>query len=126
MLFWGLKLQGGNSGAGLSAMVTQAAAPGVQIDPQAMARLMGAGAARPAAAVLPNASSRFALAGVVAGRHGGAALIAVDGKPPRPFRVGSRVDEGLILQSVSARRASLAPQADAPAVLTLEMAPLKK
>ena len=53
--------------------------------------------------------SRFALVGVVAGRHsgGGAALIAVDGKPPKPYRVGMQVESGLVLQSVGAREARL-------------------
>jgi len=89
-----------------------------------MAKLLGAVAdAAPAASL----SSRFALLGVVAGRSNqGAALISVDGKPGRPYRVGSKIEEGLILQAVEPRRARLAPAADAGTSLMIEMPPLKK
>jgi general secretion pathway protein C len=67
-------------------------------------------------------SSRFTLMGVVASRSNkGAALIAVDGRPAKPFRVGAAIDEGLVLQSVEARRATLAASPEGPAVLTLEL-----
>lgn len=91
-------------------------------DPQALAGLLGG--ASPAASAAPqvNAGSRFVLAGVVAGAsRRGAALIAVDGKPAKPYPVGSRVDAGLFLQSVAARRAVLAASPGGPASLTLEM-----
>ena len=54
----------------------------------------------------------------------GAALIAVDGRPPKPFAVGSAVEAGLVLQSVEGRRARLGPAPGAPAALTLELPPL--
>ena len=78
---------------------------------------------------MPQASiaSRFVLQGVVAvAPGGGAALIAVDGKPARPFRVGSAVEEGLILQSATARQATLAGTQEGPALVTLDMPPLNK
>ncbi len=56
----------------------------------------------------------------------GAALIAVDGKPGRPYRVGSKIEDGLILQSVDVRRAMLGPASGSDVSLTLEMPPLKK
>ena len=60
--------------------------------------------------------------GVVASRsHQGAALISVDGKPAKPFRVGSAVDDRLVLQSVESRRAVLAEGTGGPAVVTLEL-----
>jgi general secretion pathway protein C len=63
---------------------------------------------------------------VVANRsQKGAALIAVDGKPPKPYRVGAPVDEGIVLQSVESRRAVLAGPDGAP-VLTLDLPPLRK
>ena len=67
------------------------------------------------------------LVGVAAGARsgGGAALIAIDGKPAKPYRVGSAVDEGLVLQSVQARRAVLAATPEGPQVLALEL-PLPK
>lgn len=99
------------------------AAVGVQADAQAVARFLGA--VQAAAPVAASVASRFSLLGVVAdASHSGAALIAVDGKPAKPFRVGSRVDESLILQSVGARSAVLAASPEAPAAVTLEM-PLK-
>ena len=55
----------------------------------------------------------------------GAALIAVDGKPAKPFRVGAAVDEGLVLQALGPRQAQLGRDADGPATLTLDM-PLKR
>jgi general secretion pathway protein C len=94
-------------------------APG---DPAAVARLLGASPAAVAAAPAASLASRFALVGVVASRsHKGAALISVDGKPAKPFRIGSAVDDRLILQSVESRRAILAESADGPAVVTLEL-----
>lgn len=122
--FWGLKFSA-RSSASVSAMAASGAAAAA--DPAAVARLLGAGPATAmAAAPMVNPYSRFALVGVVAGAsHNGAALIAIDGKPAKPFRVGSKVDEGLVLQSVAARKAVLAGSADGPAVATLEL-PLPK
>jgi general secretion pathway protein C len=95
-------------------------------DPVAVARLLGAAPAVASAAPSPTLASRFTLVGVVASRsHKGAALIAVDGKPAKPFRVGAAVDEGIVLQSVEPRRAVLASSDGSPA-LTLELPPLKK
>ena len=56
----------------------------------------------------------------------GAALISVDGKPAKPFRVGASVDGRLILQSVQGRRAVLATGMDAPAEVTLDLPALGK
>jgi general secretion pathway protein C len=120
--YWGLQL-----GAGPARVAPPAdAAHGLAaVDPGAIARLLGGVGAAPAAAPLPSLASRFALVGVVAGERsgGGAAVIAVDGRPARPFRVGSAVDEGLVLQSVQGRRAVLGPPGGA-AILTLELPPL--
>ncbi|MGX5651902.1 hypothetical protein ACWKW4_16745, partial [Hydrogenophaga borbori] len=38
-----------------------------------------------------------------------AALIAIDGQPPKPYRVGAELDGGVVLQSVQRRSARLAP-----------------
>ncbi len=100
-------------------------------NPQALARALGGGnaVAGPQAAVVAAASvaGRLALVGVVANRNrGGAALISIDGKPARPYRVGARVDDALVLQSVAPRRAVLADSLQGPASLTLELPPLPK
>lgn len=96
-----------------------------QTDPQGVARLLGGGQAGVAVVpgvALDNAASRFKLTGVVADRvNGGYALIAIDGKPAKPYRVGTQVDAGLVLHSVAPRSAALAASLDAPVSLTLEL-----
>lgn len=100
-----------------------------QPDMQAVARALGAqaaGAVVVRSAAVP-APSRLVLVGVLAGQRsgGGAALIAMDGQPPRPYRVGAVVHDGLVLQSLSPRVARLGSALDAPVAMTLEM-PLQK
>jgi general secretion pathway protein C len=78
-------------------------------------------AATPTAApVEPALASRFKLLGVAAPREGGdttgLALIAVDGKPARGFKVGAAIDGDLVLQSVHPRGAALGTKGAAPAV----------
>jgi general secretion pathway protein C len=73
----------------------------------------------------PEAPSRFKLLGVMAPRSPaeqaeagyGLALIAVDGKPAKPYAVGARLDSDLVLQSVGLRTASLGPAQGARSVL---------
>ena len=67
------------------------------------------------------------LVGIVANaKNSGAALISLDGKPARPYRVGAKVDDGLVLKSVAPRRAMLASGPDAPESVTLELPALKR
>jgi general secretion pathway protein C len=84
-----------------------------------LGRLFGV-APRPAGvtqAAAPEPSSRFKLVGVMAPRDPaaqtepgqGVALIAVDGKPAKPYAIGARLDSDLVLQSVGLRTASLGP-----------------
>ena len=78
------------------------------------------------AATSPQLSARFRLTGVMAPKvpsAQGVALIAVDGKLPRAFKVGASVDGELVLQGVSLRTASIGPAQGAPAVV-LELPPL--
>ncbi len=96
------------------------AEPALAVDATATARSLGLVAAGPVAA--PALASRFQLVGVLAGGPSqGAALIAVDGKPAKPYRLGAPVAEGWVLQSVQGRRANLGLGADAAATLTLEL-----
>jgi general secretion pathway protein C len=93
-----------------------------------LTRLLGARPAQVAPAPEPAADSRFRLVGVVAGRSGelaapGVALIAVDGKAPRAFRVGSVVEGDQVLQSVQPRGATLGPR-DGAAQTALALPPL--
>jgi general secretion pathway protein C len=96
---------------------------GALVDPSAVGRLLGAVETTTVAVVAPSTASRLALLGVVTSRDstGDAALIAVDGKPPRPFVVGSQVIDGLVLRSVTPRQAMLGASLDAPPSLTLDM-----
>lgn len=122
MVYWGLRLS-----AGLPDTLAPPppASAGVTIDAQAVGRVLGAEPVATPQAV--SLASRFVLQGVVAEASGrGAALIAVDGKPARSYRVGSVVEEGLLLQSVAPRQATLAVALDSPAALTLEMPPLRR
>ena len=74
----------------------------------------------------PTLASRFQLQGVmVGGPNAGAALMAVDGKPAKPYRVGAVVADGIVLQSVEGRRISLGASMDGPQTLVLEL-PAKK
>jgi general secretion pathway protein C len=94
--------------------------------PERVARLLVAPSARPEAAAAP-AGSQLQLTGVAAGTSGrGAALIAVDGLPARPYSVGMPVGEGLVLQSVQGRRAQLGPALQGPSTVVLELPPLPR
>ena len=126
VVFWGLRLSAPAVGTAAPVVVPPAAAP----DAQALARLLGAVPQAANAAPVPSAptlASRFALIGVLSGRDsgGGAALIAVDGKPAKPFRVGAAVDEGLVLQALGPRQAQLGGAMGGAPALTLDM-PLKR
>ena len=120
-LYWGLRL---SASAAPSPAVPQAVAQ-TAADPQLVGRMLGARAASPA--IQASLASRFILQGVVAGGpFGGVALIAVDGKPARPFAVGSDVDDGLVLKSTRGRSAVIADSRSTGAtLLTLEMPLLK-
>lgn len=72
--------------------------------------------------------ARFQLIGVVAprpaaARSQGVALIAVDGKTPRAYRVGAVVDGDNVLQSVQPRAVSIGPRRG-EAKVVLELPPL--
>jgi general secretion pathway protein C len=99
-----------------------------------LTRLLGAPpVAAVAQAIAPDVSARFRLIGVMAPKpkdaktashaNGGLALIGVDGKPPRAYRIGSRLDSEWVLQSVGLRSAALG-RAGEPATLKLEVPPL--
>jgi general secretion pathway protein C len=95
-------------------------------DPAALARLLGAESAMVMSPAGSDASNRFRLAGVIASGSGqGVALLSIDGKPPRPYRVGSTLEEGLVLQSVEPRRVALASDAQGPVRLRLELVPAR-
>ncbi|MEK8053402.1 type II secretion system protein N [Ideonella sp. DXS22W] len=122
-LAWGLKFWARGTPVPPGASLAQPAAP-AGMD---LSRVLGVPAPKPVAEAAPVAAdSRFRLLGLAApgaGQSGGLALIAVDGKPARTWRVGSEVEPGLRLLSVSHRRAELGAAGAAPS-LTLELPPL--
>jgi len=92
-------------------------------------RLLGADTLPPAPAEAPAplAGAHFQLLGVVSPSDDraaaeGLALVAVDGRPARAFRVGAAVDGEVVLQAVGARSARLGPR-DGAAAVVLSLAP---
>jgi general secretion pathway protein C len=125
-LFWGLRLFVKAPAAPRETVVAQASG-GARGD---LTRLFGIDAPPPPAeeAPAPVADARFQLIGVVSPRSSGAvregvALIAVDGKPARAFRVGATVTGDTVLQAVRQRGATLGPRGG-PGAVALELAPL--
>jgi general secretion pathway protein C len=122
-VFWALRLFVPNTAAPRHAV---AAAPTVPRGD--LARVLGAEPVETVAQPVAQASNRFKLVGLVSPRPGtpprvGVALIAVDDKPARAFRVGASVDGRLVVQAVQGRSVSLGPRG-APAELELELPPL--
>jgi general secretion pathway protein C len=73
-----------------------------------------------------NLASRFVLVGVMdGGPPQGVALISVDGKPAKPYRLGQTVSDGFILVGTGPKKAELGPQMGSTPALVLEL-PLKK
>jgi general secretion pathway protein C len=122
VVFWGLRLFVSSPSAPLHAV----AAGSATMPRGDVTRLLG-GASAPAATAVAATSNRFRLVGVVAPRSDGSAtgvaLIAVDDKPARAYRIGASVDESWVVQAVQVRSASLGPRGGATA-LRLELPPV--
>ncbi|MBL0422745.1 general secretion pathway protein C [Ramlibacter sp. AW1] len=118
--YWILRFMGTPTGVASAPPALRSPPPA---NADAVARLLGGGPANTAStAAAPDLAGRFVLTGVVADRRGGgAALIAVDGRPPRPFLVGGQVTEGLIVQAVEGRRVMLGASRGGPHDLVLEL-----
>jgi len=120
-VWWGLTLS--NSAPWQPSV---SAAPPVQFDVALLAQALGAGAATalPVPAAAPLA---IQLLGVVSGAGGkGHALLAVGDAPPKTYKVGSKLGEGLFLQSVGIRSAQVGADMKGPARQVLELPPLSK
>lgn len=120
-VYWGLRASGPGPAVFVPETVALASAGDALARQTAIARFLGAAKSVAASSSAVLISSRFSLIGVVTQGRGGAALLAVDGKPARPYRVGSRIDEGTVLQSVGPRHVVLAASADGTALQRLEM-----
>jgi len=120
-VYWGLKLF--VPGLAVPAQTTVAS---LQATPRGdLSRLLGADEVPVVAEAAPD--PRFHLIGVVAPRAAGAAreglaLIAVDDKPARAYRVGAVVDGDTVLQEVHARSVALGPR-DGPVRVSLDIPP---
>lgn len=127
VVFWTLRLQD-MAGASAAVPVAQAA---LVADTQGLRKLLGAQAAPVALQAPSREATRYQLLGVLAGTtsQGGAAIIAVNGQPARPYRVGTRIGDGdgddLYLQSLQGRQARLGASLDGPASVVLELPEFK-
>jgi general secretion pathway protein C len=118
-LYWGLKLFVAPAPVPLRTPVAaQAAVPRGDLT-----RLLGVDAPAPVAAAPTEAppDARFQLIGVLSPKSRqaaaeGVALIAVDGKPAKAYRVGAVVEGQTVLQAVGARGAQLGPRGGATLV----------
>ena len=117
--YWGSRIAGSDA----TVAMPQAPRPAFAVDTAALARALGAlPAAVSAGAAEPGAAQRFALMGVIASVTGkGAALISVDGQPPRPLSVGAQVAPGYTLKAVGRREALLVDSASVPAQIKLSL-----
>ncbi|TAF81382.1 MAG: general secretion pathway protein C [Curvibacter sp.] len=105
--YWGLHWQVSPSPV-MSATATNAGDS--PVDSNAVAKALGAvAAAKETESLVTPATeaSRFVLQGVVGNASAGSALISIDGKTPKPVRVGDVVAEGWTLHLVEGRRAVL-------------------
>ena len=108
LIAWGLKIRYTKPS---SDSATPISLPDFSPTPAGLARGLGGGAQKnPVADTLSgNERGRFSLVGVVASPAGhGVALISVDGKPARPFRLGGEVADGWIVEKLAAKSAVLA------------------
>ena len=119
-LFWTLAVRRQSSVLPPAPLATVPAAPAPTLpDAAELARLLGQPGPLAGEAVT---APRFVLLGVVAGISGrGAALIAVDDAPPRPFGVGAELAPGFVIQRLAARAVMLAGSLQGPVKLTLEL-----
>jgi general secretion pathway protein C len=118
VVFWVLNFPSGMAVQGLP--LAQSTGPATGPSSVHTAKALGVQAALPDVSIAQ--SSRFVLWGLVAGASGqGSALIAVDGQPPRPYRVGQTVTDGVVLQGLAPKRAQLGANAQGAALFSLSL-----
>jgi general secretion pathway protein C len=118
-VIWALKFPLPSSGVPAAWAVTPAGPSGDRLS-RDVARSLGHRADNPSSAV--TADLQLQLLGVIAGGSGaGSALISVGGQPPKAFKVGQVVTEGVVLQRLQARQAELGSARNGPALWTLEL-----
>ena len=99
-----------------------ASTPAIVVDSAAIAKLLGAIDTVAEKSTITPASSNYALFGLAMEKSGrGVALIATDGKPAKPYRVGSKVNDEWVLKSISRTDAILAVAMDAADGMKLDL-----
>ena len=94
-----------------------------EVDALAVSKALGAAPVQSASASL---ASRFVLVGVMdGGPTQGVALISVDGKPAKPYRLGQTVSDGFVVVGTGPKKAELGPQMRSSPALVLDL-PIKK
>jgi general secretion pathway protein C len=87
---------------------------------ETLAKLLGAPQVAPSPP--PGPADRFKVLGVIASASGrGAALVAVDGRPARAYRVGAELAPGFVLRSVGQKELTLAASPDGEVLATLPL-----
>ena len=93
------------------------------VDSLSVSKALGVAPVQSASA---NLASRFVLVGVMdGGPSQGIALISVDGKPAKPYRLGQTVSDGLVVVGTGPQKAELGPHMGSSPALVLDL-PLKK
>ncbi len=117
-----LQWSGGAVEGGLSVTGTEQKQVLPDVDTFAVSKALGAAPVQSASVSL---ASRFVLVGVMdGGPSQGVALISVDGKPAKPYRLGQLVTDGFFVVGTAAKKAELGPQLGAAPILVLDL-PLK-
>jgi general secretion pathway protein C len=103
-----------------------AATPVVVVDTKAIAKLLGATDSGASQATNTSSKTKLSLFGLATSPSGqGIALIATEDKPAKPYYVGSKVTDDLVLKSISKTDAVLAASVTAPDGQKLEL-PVRK
>lgn len=121
-VFWVLQFPQGKSARVVAVVpVGGATAAGTQAnEPVHLLRVWGVQAQLPETDMAQ--SGRYQLWGVVADASGrGSALIAIDGQPPKAYRVGQALSEGVYLQSLSQHQAKIGASAEGPSLFGLSL-----
>ena len=123
-VYWGLRASEPTQAVVLPDATSPAPTGDASARQTAIAGLLGAPQSMASTAERPGPAERFALLGVISSLAGqGAALIAADGKPARPFVVGAEIAPGYLLKAVGPREAMLADGLNAPVRTTLSLPP---
>ncbi|MEQ1535644.1 MAG: type II secretion system protein N, partial [Burkholderiaceae bacterium] len=100
--------------------------PAVVVDTKAIAKLLGATDSIAMQSVNSSSKVKLSLFGLATSPSGqGIALIAIEDKPAKPYQVGAKVTDDLVLKSISKVDAVLAASATAPDGPKLEL-PVRK